>query len=75
MKYAFMFRCRCCGEEYREGVTGDEKLAFKCLAYATMGESAPNLAQAPRLISAHFTDDHMGVSDFIGVKEEDDMKS
>ena len=72
MKYTFMFRCRCCGEEYREGVTGDKKLAFKCLIYATMGKTPPELAQAPSLISAHFTDDHMGVSDFIGVKEEND---
>ena len=69
MKFTFMFRCRYCGEEFRESVTGDAQLAFKCLVHATTGERPP-VAQGPSLISAHFTDDHMGVSDFIGVKEE-----
>ena len=73
MKYTFMFRCRYCGEEYKEAETGDEKLALKCLLYAINGERPP-AAQAPRLISAHFTDDHMGVSDFIGIKEESEDK-
>ena len=72
MKY-FMYRCRYCGEEFREAETGDEKLAFKCLVFAINGERPPT-PQAPSLISAHFTADHMGVSDFIGVKEENDMR-
>lgn len=74
MTYYFMFRCRCCGKEYKEGATGDEKLAFNCLLSAVTGAKLPT-PQAPRLISAHFTDDHMGVSDFIGVKKESEEKN
>lgn len=69
--YYFMFRCRYCGKEYKEGATGDENLAFHCLFSATTGTKPPT-PQAPHLLSAHFTDDHMGVSDFIGVKKESD---
>ena len=72
MTYAFMFRCRYCKEEFREAETGNEQLAFKCLVYAISGKRTPEHAQAPELISAHFTDDHMGVADFIGVKKVND---
>ncbi len=71
--YYFMFRCRYCGKEYKEGATGDEKLAFNCLLAATIRGVKPPTPQAPQLISAHFTDDHMGVSDFIGVKKESEV--
>lgn len=69
MTYYFMYRCRYCGEEYEEGATGDKGLAFNCLVCTVSGIKPPT-PQAPQLLSAHFTNDHMGVSDFIGVKKE-----
>lgn len=47
---------------------------FNCLLCATIEGLKPPTPQAPRLLSAHFEDGHMGVSDFIGVKEESEAE-
>lgn len=70
--YNFKFRCRYCGEVFTESITGNERLAFRCVIGAILGQKTE--PQAPGTMSVHISKNHYGVADFIGceIEEEDE---
>lgn len=71
--YLFKYRCRYCGEEFTESMTGNERLAFGCVIGVAVGLDKKE-PLGPNMMSVHIRENHYGVADFIGceIKEKDD---
>ena len=68
--YAFMYKCRLCGETFEESRTGNDGIAFGCTISAALNKPATHISvQAPHLVSTHITSTHYGVADFIGAEQ------
>lgn len=68
-RYTFVYKCRYCGEIFREAHTG-KAIGIACLLQTAY--DLPKDKQHPGDRSIHFTNDHAGLADLIGCKIEDD---
>lgn len=63
--YIFTYRCRYCGKEFSDAITGKaltEKFLFQTVCNLKEG------AQHPGEKTMHYTEDHIGIADLIGCK-------
>lgn len=70
-EYKFTYRCRYCGEEFANSVTGSEPLATAMLIQTVC--NSVKSAQHPGDLSLHYGENHIGVADLIGceIKESE----
>lgn len=63
--YIFTYRCRYCGKEFGDGITG-KALAAKFLIQTTCDLKKDT--QHPGEKAIHYAKDHAGIADLIGCK-------
>lgn len=69
VEYKAMYKCRCCGETYESGITGNSDIAFRAVLDITLGQHT--IIQAPTATSVHCCESgSFGLADFIGLKRE-----
>lgn len=64
-EYIFTYRCRYCGKEFGDAITG------KAMATKFLIQTACDLkkdVQHPGEKSIHYAEDHIGIADLIGCK-------
>lgn len=61
--YKMKYKCRMCGEEFYDGVTSNESIAFSTLVQLAAGREAVNNTS---MIFVHIKKDHYGIADLIG---------
>lgn len=61
--YKMKYKCRICGEEFYDGVTSNESIAFSTLVQLAAGREVVNNTG---MIFIHITGDHYGIADLIG---------
>ena len=64
-EYIFTYRCRYCGEEFGDAITG-KKLATICLIQSSC--DLPKDKLHPGDTSIHYAEDHIGIADLMGCK-------
>lgn len=64
--YTFTYRCRYCGKEFGDSITGNKAMAAKFLIQTTCDLKKD--AQHPGDKSIHYAEDHAGIADLIGCK-------
>lgn len=67
--YIFTYRCRYCGKEFGDAITG------KAMATKFLIQTACDLmkdTQHPGEKTIHYAEDHIGIADLIGCKVEGD---
>lgn len=70
MEYRALFKCRLCGETYKDAMTTGKRIAESATILASIGKSEVN---GPSLYGVHCCKNGgFGISDFLGfdVKEE-----
>lgn len=66
-RYAFTYKCRLCGEAFKDSYTG-KALATKYIIQSAYGLKGD--AQRPSDKTVHYAEDHIGIADLIGCKKE-----
>ena len=65
--YKMKYKCRMCGEEFYDAITGNEKIAFGTLVMLTTGKAISNLdVNCTGMTNVHITGDHYGIADLMG---------
>ena len=72
MEYRTMYKCRLCGKIFPCHITMDRQIAFKGICSCITGSEFKDGIK-PEIYTIHSCEGgNMGVSDFIGIKEEDE---
>ena len=65
--YKMKYKCRMCGKEFYDAITGNEKIAFGTMIQLTTGSMVSNLdVNCTGLRNVHIAGDHYGIADLIG---------
>ena len=65
LEFVFSYRCRYCGEVFRDAITGNKSIADKYLLQTACNFSKKDMTH-PGDKSIHFAANHTGLADLIG---------
>lgn len=68
MTYISKYKCRYCGEVFKDQITGSEQIAFRSVLCIELNEKPKFEMFAEKV--PHFKADHYGIGDLIGIEIE-----